>query len=83
MSEPKRSPSYRGGLCCRAECELAWRQEDHPEEICWGKVEVAGEVPVGDDEWAWVHACEGHRYCLDGEPYVPEPPSCSQTPSTS
>jgi hypothetical protein len=60
-----RLPSYRSADCCRNDCHSGW-EKDQP---CWGQTTVTGEVSWGDDDWGWVHECDGHAYCHEGEPY--------------
>jgi hypothetical protein len=39
---------------------------------CWGHVEVVAEDSWGTD-WAWIHACSGHREYWDYGRYIEEP----------
>ena len=65
------SPSYRPSECCNADC-----LSDSEKEPCWGVVVVVAEDSFGDDDYYWVHQCEGHINYYDGDcKYVPEPPA--------
>lgn len=61
-----RSPSYRSSECCNADCHLGTVTEP-----CWGEVEVVDEE-YDEQDYYWVHACQGHKILWDGIPYVPE-----------
>jgi hypothetical protein len=56
-----RLPSYNNKACCNSDCNHGLDIQ----EPCWGAVEVRGEERWGDDDWDWVHACEGHANCLE------------------
>lgn len=45
-------PSYR--KCGNKECYF-----DSEEQPCWGQTKIVDESSIEDDFW-WVHACEGH-----------------------
>lgn len=64
-----KSKSYKQATCCLDhDCDF---EED--DQICWGEVTVINEVQIGEDAWAWVHACEGHYNVLNsGGKYIPE-----------
>jgi hypothetical protein len=49
---------------CGAPCDFV--RDDEP---CWGDIDVVDEI-VYDDDYSWVHACEGHIYCSLGRPYI-------------
>jgi|JI10StandDraft_1071094.scaffolds.fasta_scaffold883266_2 hypothetical protein len=54
---------YKPGTCCgSADCFM---HGVSPSEVCWGDVEVAGEQAIGDDDYVWIHECEGHRDCFE------------------
>lgn len=57
--------------CCGLAC--TWGT---PEEPCWGDVVVVDEEALGDDDWFWVHACEGHVDRHIGLSYIYPPPGC-------
>jgi len=65
-----KSPSYRTGICCHADCTYLGHHDDEP---CWGDVGVICEEPIGDDDYCWIHACAGHTTVFDGGKYKPEP----------
>ena len=60
-----RLPSAKAD-CCNETC--SFEDLDGP---CWGNVTVVDEQPVGDDDYQWVHACEGHAYYSSGGKYIP------------
>ena len=65
------SSSYRPSECCHADCVCGSFSE--PSEPCWGTVVVVGEDYDDDEDSYWVHACEGHVNCHDGDSkYTPE-----------
>lgn len=55
--------------CGSLRCDYADVQEIEP---CWGEITVVDEVYTEDDYW-WVHACEGHEDVNAGDPYKPDP----------
>jgi len=57
--------TYNPEACCGTDC--SWH--DTEGEPCWGDVTVIDEVQYGEDEWGWIHACEGH---LDDGKYKEE-----------
>lgn len=64
-----KAPSYKRANCCGDECVLLDVYDDQP---CWGQVVVIGE-DTWDNDWCWVHACEGHAMHREGVQYIPEP----------
>jgi hypothetical protein len=52
--------------CCGSPCMCAGTAG----EPCYGEVVCVGEEQFGDDDWAWIHACEGHYWWPKG--YVPQ-----------
>lgn len=56
--------------CCGADCWAEHWLEEYGGP-CWGDVEVIDEEYTDDDYW-WIHACEGHANGYGG-PYIPEP----------
>jgi hypothetical protein len=62
------SDTYDKSNCCGTDCH--WLNKDSTKS-CWGKVNVVDEVYTDDDYW-WIHACEGHQYINDGGKYVSE-----------
>lgn len=67
-----KAASYKKSECCGANCDLLDCYDDQP---CWGEVDVIDEDWTEDDWW-WVHACEGHRLYREGTAYIPEPVLC-------
>lgn len=64
-----KSASYKQADCCRGvDCVLLDAYDDQP---CWGQVTVVDE-DYTEDDWWWVHACEGHAQHRDGVTYIPE-----------
>lgn len=53
---------YNPDACCGADC---FAHGLNPDEPCWGDVHVAAEEACGDDDYYWVHECEGHTDCYD------------------
>ena len=60
--------SYNPAFCCGSDC---WAHEMNPAEPCWGNVEVVDEEYSDDDYW-WIHECQGHLGVRDGETYKHE-----------
>ncbi len=54
--------------CCGSPCN----GEGTPNEPCYGTIDVIDEMELGEDDWAWVHGCDGHTNWPGA--YVPEPP---------
>ncbi len=52
---------------CGAGCDF--RNDNRP---CWGSVDAVDEVKCGDDDYAWVHVCEGHNPLYFGGEYKKE-----------
>jgi hypothetical protein len=50
------SESYNPKACCGDDC---FRFDD--KEPCWGDVEVIDEIQIAEDDWGWIHACQGHK----------------------
>jgi len=50
---------------CGAPCDF--EKEDEP---CWGDINAVDEVYDDDGYYEWIHACEGHRQCSMGGPYI-------------
>jgi hypothetical protein len=63
-----KSESYKISDCCGADCNFENNSSDEP---CWGEVEVVGEEYNDEDYW-WIHACQGHLYIDWGEKYKRE-----------
>lgn len=60
------SESYKECDACGADCDLFnFQREGEP---CWGEVIVVDEIS-SDDDYGWIHACEGHADCYYNEPY--------------
>jgi hypothetical protein len=70
MGPPTEAEVSKKAKCCGDPCCMA----DHCREgePCWGEVEVDDEL-WWEDDWMWIHACEGHRGVMSGEPYTVEP----------
>lgn len=51
--------SYKTCQGCDADCP-----HDSDEEPCWGEVKVIDEIYT-DDDYYWVHCCEGHEDIWD------------------
>jgi hypothetical protein len=64
------SKTYNPKACCNSDC-YALDCNKNQDEPCWGDVEVIDEI-VYDDDWSWIHACQGHKSCWEGKPYIPE-----------
>lgn len=66
------SPSYgRGHRCCSDDCLYLDWEENEP---CWGKIVVVDEILAGENDYMWIHECEGHYGSYyDGAKYKPEP----------
>jgi hypothetical protein len=56
--------SYGKKRCCGADCDLGT-----PQKPCWGNVKVVDELYTEDD-YVWIHACEGHQNIRDGGLYI-------------
>lgn len=52
--------------CCGSPCA----GEGVKDEPCYGTIDVIDEVEVEEDDWQWVHACDGHSN-WPGK-YIPE-----------
>ena len=54
---------------CGADC---YRSDDTTtDQPCWGQVDAIAEEKFGEDDWVWVHACQGHIDQYDGSgPYL-------------
>lgn len=63
-----KSASYKKADCCGDDCVMLDAYDDQP---CWGQVTVIDE-DYWDDDWCWVHACEGHVEHRYGKQYIPE-----------
>lgn len=50
-----RLPSYKSADCCK-DVDCLYENDVTP---CWGQVTVVDES-YSDDDWWWIHACEGH-----------------------
>jgi len=62
---------YNTCRSCGCDCCLF---EANANEPCWGKVEAVEEVEIGNGDFGWIHACDGHAQSWDGfGPYKPEP----------
>lgn len=61
-------PCYNPEACCGKDC-YALYNEDEP---CWGDVYVEDEEWTEDDYY-WVHACEGHLGTYPTGKYTPKP----------
>ncbi len=59
--------------CCGADC---YAEDMYEPEPCWGDVECIDEI-YSDDDYTWIHACEGHKPKWEGEKYLPEPTKAS------
>lgn len=65
---PKRE-FYKSVRCCTdTDC---YRLDSEDAEPCWGQVRVIAEDYDEDDYW-WIHACEGHEDCPYLDKYKPE-----------
>lgn len=66
------SPSYKP-CHCGAACDFS--DESTDAEPCWGDVDAVDEVQCAEDEYYFVHACEGHFNFSEYPrgPYIPEP----------
>ena len=62
------SASYNPRACCNADCTMLDVDDAEP---CWGDVEVIDEDWC-DEDWWWVHACQGHLRCRRDGVYVAE-----------
>jgi len=70
-----KSKSYKTCCSCDAHC---LRSDDATEQQpCWGEVDAIDEIPSTDDDWTWLHGCQGHiNYDWTGSVpnvYIPEP----------
>jgi|CXWL01.1.fsa_nt_gi hypothetical protein len=67
------SSSYKTAICCYG--VNCYHIDDSTEnEPCWGAVGVVDEVSYGEDDYGWVHGCEGHAECWGGGDYIKEQP---------
>lgn len=67
----KAASSYKTALCCPG--TNCYKFSDSTEaDPCWGVVGVTEEACFGQDDYGWVHACEGHKLVYGGEEYIPE-----------
>jgi hypothetical protein len=64
MSE---SVTYIKAQCCNEDCYAI-----DNEEPCWGDTQAIDEEYYGDDDYYWVHACEGHQDKYHGGDYIEE-----------
>jgi len=53
---------------CGAGCPYEDKNSDEP---CWGPVHAVDEI-YSEDDWWWIHACEGHHDKADGGEYIKE-----------
>jgi len=64
-----RSPCYKPATCCKG--VRCYYENDR--EFCWGQVEVVDEIRCLDkddnEDYMWIHACEGHAGISYGELY--------------
>ena len=57
---PKKE-SYKSTECCvDGDCYMLDSEENEP---CWGQVTVVAKEYTDDDDYWWIHACEGHASC--------------------
>ena len=63
-----KSGSYKIAECCGDDCYAI----DNEEEVCWGEVSVIGSESFTDDDYYWVHACEGHVEKYHAGDYIEE-----------
>lgn len=65
-----KSDSYNPSYCCvGADCyKFGINNENEP---CWGNVMVIDKIQY-DDDYSWVHACQGHWDSYDGGVYLKE-----------
>ncbi len=63
---------------CHARCDF-----ENDREACYGCVQPIDEYDYGDDNWGWVHACEGHEDNGRYEPYRDTGSSTSASVGTS
>ena len=64
-----KAESYKQATCCDLhDCHLLDLNEG---EVCWGQVTVIAEDYTEDDYW-WIHSCEGHEDCIYSGPYKSE-----------
>jgi len=50
---------------CGAPCSF-----ERDTEPCWGQINAVDEDYDDDGFYSWIHACEGHRQCSMGGPYI-------------
>ncbi len=50
---------------CGASCD--WEDTGKP---CYGKIEAIEELR-SDDDFYWMHACEGHQNMYENKGYIP------------
>ena len=62
---------------CGVDCDLHEADENEP---CWGSVCAVDEIQFEDD-YQWVHACQGHETYSTGGKYVPAPPGLQAPPT--
>jgi hypothetical protein len=47
---------------------------------CWGRTVATDDRPYtdedGNEDWVWVHACQGHMEVYEGGRYTPDPNLC-------
>ena len=55
---------------CGADCVYFGMNDNEP---CWGETGPVEEVEIGDGEYGWIHACEGHKEIHDGGEYKTQP----------
>lgn len=70
---------YNPNACCGVDC--AFNGRGRQSEPCWGDVTVIDEVQYGDDDYGWVHVCEGHKDVYDDGIYIPQSATCSDEKS--
>ena len=55
---------------CGADCYVRALDVEESRGLCWGNVSAIDEVGLADEDYGWVHACEGHSDTYDGGEYI-------------
>ena len=59
MESEFKLPSYGYKRCCMgSECYKLYSNSE--KDPCWGEISAIDEQTVGDDDYYWIHSCEGH-----------------------
>jgi hypothetical protein len=64
-----KSPCYKPATCCYG-VDCCYESDS---ELCWGQVDVRDEISCqdedGNEDYMWLHACEGHAEICNGGVY--------------